>query len=59
VFQFERLERPPRLHRKDQVATEGELAEGVTLSVAVGFVPRLPDLLPVVKLAKPRHHPVP
>jgi hypothetical protein len=50
VFQFERLVRPPRLHRKDQLPTEGELAEDVALIVAVGIVPRLPDLMPVVKL---------
>jgi hypothetical protein len=52
VFQFERLVRPPRLHRKDQLPTEGELAEDVSLIIAVGIVPRLPDLIPVVKLEK-------
>jgi hypothetical protein len=50
VFQFERLVRPPRLHRKDQIATRGELAQDVVLTVPVGIVPRLPDLIPVVKL---------
>lgn len=52
VFQFERLTRPPRLHRKDQLPVEGELAEDVGLIVAVGMIPRLPDLMPVVKLTK-------
>jgi GTPase SAR1 family protein len=52
VFQFERLSRPPRLHRIDQPANEGELMNDIRLIVAVGVVPRLPDLIPVVKLSR-------
>src|SRR5262249_34535260 len=53
VYQFERLVRPPRLHRKDQENTAGELKDGVVLSVVPERgVPRLPDLLPVVDLRK-------
>lgn len=52
VFQFERLVRPPRLHRKDQVAPDGALAPEISLTVAVGLVPRLPDLIPVVKFSR-------
>jgi hypothetical protein len=52
VYQFERLVRSPRLHRKDQENTAGEIAEGVLLIVPEGGVPRVPDLLPVVKLEK-------
>ena len=52
VFQFERLVRPPRLHRKDQLATAGDLMPDISLTVAVGLVPHLPDLIPVVKLSR-------
>jgi hypothetical protein len=51
VYQFERLTREPRLHRKDQKATEGKVAEGVHLTVTQGIgIPNLPDLMPVVIL---------
>jgi hypothetical protein len=52
VFQFERLVRPPRLHRKDQLATAGDLMPDISLTIAVGLVPHLPDLIPVVKLSR-------
>jgi hypothetical protein len=53
VYQFERLVRPPRLHRKDQENTLGELLEDVQLAIqpAQG-VPTVPDLMPVVILKK-------
>jgi hypothetical protein len=51
VYQFERLVRPPRLHRKDQANTEGKVIEGAGLSVSPERgIPPVPDLLPVVKL---------
>jgi hypothetical protein len=54
VYQFERLSREPRLHRKDQKTTEGKLAEGVTLTVTQGSgIPSMPDLVPVVLLDQP------
>lgn len=52
VYQLERLVRPPRLHRKDQENTAGDIAEGVLLLVPEGGIPAVPDLLPVVKLEK-------
>lgn len=53
TYQFERLQRPPRLHRKDQDNTAGEIAEGVVLRVNPSRgLPRVPDLLPVVRLEK-------
>jgi hypothetical protein len=52
-FQFERLLRPPRLHRPDQENTAGDLKPDVQLRVMPERgVPRLPDLLPVVQLQK-------
>jgi hypothetical protein len=49
VYQFERVLYPPRLHRKGQEATDGEVANGVTLSVLPeNGLPRVPDLLPIV-----------
>jgi hypothetical protein len=54
VYQFERLTREPRLHRKDQKATEGKIAEGVSLTVTQGSgIPTVPDLVPVVILDQP------
>jgi GTPase SAR1 family protein len=50
MYQFERLVRPPRLHRADQQATDGDLILDAGLSISVGIVPRIPDLMPVVKL---------
>ena len=53
AYQFERLLRSPRLHRPNQENTEGSLAEGVSLSVTPERgLPRVPDLLPVVKLSR-------
>jgi hypothetical protein len=50
VYQFERLTRPPRLHRKNQENTEGDITEDVTLTITEGNLPAVPDLMPVVKL---------
>jgi hypothetical protein len=53
VYQFERLLRPPRLHRTTEASDEGELEEGINLIIAPSDgVPRIPDLMPVVKNAK-------
>lgn len=52
MYQFERLVRPPRLHRRNQEATDGDLIPDAALSVPAGIVPRVPDLMPVVKLKK-------
>jgi hypothetical protein len=52
VYQFERLVKPPRLHARGQDNTSGELLEDLTLVVfPERGVPRVPDLLPVVKPA--------
>jgi hypothetical protein len=51
MYQFERLARPPRLHSAKQTAISGTLEEKVRLIVTPSDgVPRLPDLLPVVRL---------
>jgi hypothetical protein len=51
VYQFERLIRPPRLHRRDQENTQGESEEGIALEVSPeDGVPRVPDLMPAVPL---------
>ncbi|HEV3145241.1 MAG TPA: hypothetical protein VGZ47_15225, partial [Gemmataceae bacterium] len=47
VYQFERLIRPPRLHRENQDSAKGELVEGARLLIP--DYPHVPDLLPVVK----------
>jgi hypothetical protein len=53
VYQFERLVRPPRLHRKDQENTQGALLEDVQLEIQPAHgVPTVPDLMPVVVLKK-------
>jgi hypothetical protein len=53
VYQFERLVRPPRLHRKDQENTQGELLEDIQLAIQPAHgVPAVPDLMPVVILKK-------
>jgi hypothetical protein len=50
-YQFERLVRPPRLHKEDQPPTQGDLAEAVRVTVAPPEgLPRVPDLVPVVPL---------
>jgi hypothetical protein len=53
MYQFERLLRPPRLHRSKEAAVDGTLEKKIrlTISPAEG-VPRLPDLMPVVRLEK-------
>jgi hypothetical protein len=53
TYQFERLLREPRLHKADEDARKGELVEDVRVafSPAEGW-PRVPDLLPVVRLAR-------
>ena len=53
VYQFERLRRPPRLHKANEPNTEGTLEEGVRLLIdPPDGVPRVPDLLPVVRLER-------
>jgi hypothetical protein len=53
VYQFERLVRPPRLHRKDQENIQGELLEEIRLEFQPAHgVPTVPDLMPVVILKK-------
>jgi hypothetical protein len=52
MYQFERLTRPPRLHKKGEATTSGTLEEGVRLTILpADGVPRVPDLMPVVRLA--------
>lgn len=51
LYQFERLVRPPRLHRRAEENTRGELLENVTVTVTPeGGLPKVPDLMPVVIL---------
>ncbi len=51
MYQFERLMRPPRLHRTKEATTSGTLEEQVRLTIIpADGVPRIPDLMPVVKL---------
>jgi hypothetical protein len=51
MYQFERLVRPPRLHKKKEEANTGTLEEKVRLSITLpDGIPRLPDLMPVVRL---------
>jgi hypothetical protein len=51
MYQFERLTRPPRLHQAKEATTSGTLEEGVRLTIVpADGVPRLPDLMPVVRL---------
>ncbi|HWG41313.1 MAG TPA: hypothetical protein VN688_00905 [Gemmataceae bacterium] len=53
MYQFERLVRPPRLHPAKEAATAGTLEEKVHLTITPSDgVPRLPDLMPVVRLEK-------
>jgi hypothetical protein len=52
VYEFERLARPPRLHRKDQDNTEGKIVEEAKLTISEGSLPTVPDLMPVVKLER-------
>jgi hypothetical protein len=51
MYQFERLVRPPHLHKAKAEAVTGTLEEKVRLTITpTDGVPRLPDLLPVVRL---------
>jgi hypothetical protein len=51
LYRFECLRRPPRLHKAGEVSTEGSLQEGVRVTVQPDDgLPRVPDLLPVVRL---------
>jgi hypothetical protein len=50
VYQFERLRRPPRLHKADESNLSGTLEEGVLLMIEpTDGVPGVPDLMPVVR----------
>jgi hypothetical protein len=53
MYEFERLLRPPRLHKADEPNEKGERLEGVRVMVSPpeGW-PRVPDLLPVVRLSR-------
>jgi hypothetical protein len=51
LYQFERLVQPPQLHHRQEAAAHGTLAEEVRLIITpADGVPRLPDLMPVVRL---------
>jgi hypothetical protein len=51
VFQFERLDQRPRLHRKGQPNSEGAAMPAITLEVVPeDGIPKVPDLLPPVPL---------
>jgi hypothetical protein len=54
VYQFEHLVREPRLHRRSEEAIKGQLEPAIHLSVPPeqGSIPRVPDLVPVVKFTK-------
>jgi GTPase SAR1 family protein len=54
VYAMERLLRPPRLHRKDEQNTQGELLEDVAITPFPNTFPREPDLLPIVKPPGPK-----
>ncbi len=53
AYQFECLRRPPRLHKAGEPNTAGSLEEGVRLTITPDDgVPRVPDLMPVVRLER-------
>jgi hypothetical protein len=53
VYQFECLRRPPRLHKASEPNTSGSLEEGVRLLIHPDDgVPKVPDLMPVVRLER-------
>jgi GTPase SAR1 family protein len=53
VFQFERLRRPPRLHRATESSEDGTLAEGIDLIISpADGIPRIPALMPEVRSLK-------
>lgn len=52
MYQFERLTRPPRLHKANETTTRGTLEDEVRLTILpADGVPRVPDLMPVVRLS--------
>ncbi|MGH7171618.1 MAG: hypothetical protein ACRELG_15185 [Gemmataceae bacterium] len=52
MYQFERLTRQPRLHKKNEMTTSGTLEEEVRLTILpADGVPRMPDLMPVARLS--------
>jgi hypothetical protein len=53
VYQFERIVRPPRLHLKDESSNQGESMEDIVVRISPeSGLPRVPDLVPVVRLRK-------
>jgi hypothetical protein len=51
MYQFERLSRPPRLHKNNEAASDGKLEQDVRLLLfPTDGIPRVPDLIPVVRL---------
>ncbi len=51
MYQFERLSRPPRLHKNAEPSSRGKLEQEVRLSfLPPDDIPRVPDLMPVVLL---------
>jgi hypothetical protein len=51
MYQFERLTRPPRLHKTKDEPASGSLEEKVRLTILpAGGVPSIPALMPVVRL---------
>jgi hypothetical protein len=53
-YQFERLVRPPLLHRKEQSGTQAQVLEGVRLVISpADGLPPVPDLLPDVAPKSP------
>jgi hypothetical protein len=54
-YQFERLLRPPRLHKSNEPNTAGTLEEGIRVRITPpDGLPGLPDLMPVVRLEPER-----
>ena len=54
VYQFEHLTREPRLHARKAEPTTGHVEAGIRLLVTPGqgSIPRVPDLVPVVRFDK-------
>jgi GTPase SAR1 family protein len=54
VYQFEHLTREPRLHARGAAPTTGTMEAKIRLDVSPGqgSIPRLPDLIPVVRFDK-------
>ncbi|MBO0700026.1 MAG: GTPase domain-containing protein [Zavarzinella sp.] len=51
-FQFESLQREPRLHAPDQNYLEGVIADGVTVAITDGKFPIVPPMVPAVRFEK-------